>query len=155
MFSVNESQLQPSLKIVTEYFIDQEKYFYLIILHANVALFIGSLTMLATGTMLLTYMQHVCGMLKIASYRIECVMRINMLQNTLKNENLIFKRMIYAIDIHRQAMKLSKLMVSKFEIMFFCLITVGVICLSLNLFRVSFRFLKRFVHLHDIIFTNL
>ncbi|KYM80067.1 hypothetical protein ALC53_09489, partial [Atta colombica] len=66
MFSVNESQLQPSLKIVTEYFIDQEKYFYLIILHANVALFIGSLTMLATGTMLLTYMQHVCGMLKIA-----------------------------------------------------------------------------------------
>jgi len=29
-----------------------------------------------------------------------------MFQNTLKNENLIFKRMIYAIDIHRQAMKL-------------------------------------------------
>ncbi|KYQ57667.1 hypothetical protein ALC60_03629, partial [Trachymyrmex zeteki] len=66
MLSVNESQLQPSLKIVTEYFIDQERYFYLIILHADVAFFIGSLTMLATGTMLITYMQHVCGMLKIA-----------------------------------------------------------------------------------------
>jgi len=60
----NKSQLQP-LKI-TEYFIDQETYFYLIILHADVAFFIGSLAMLATGAMLLTYMQHVCGMLKIA-----------------------------------------------------------------------------------------
>ncbi|XP_011064039.1 PREDICTED: uncharacterized protein LOC105151812 [Acromyrmex echinatior] len=83
------------------------------------------------------YLQHICGMLSISSYRIERVMRINMFQNNnLKNENLIFKGMIYAIDIHRQAMRLSKLMISKFEIMLFCLITVGVICLSLNLFRI-------------------
>lgn len=35
-------------------------------------------------------------------------MGINMLQNiyTLENENLIFKGITYAIDIHRRAMKL-------------------------------------------------
>jgi len=34
-------------------------------------------------------------------------MGINMLQNiTLKNENLIFKGIICAVDIHRQAMRL-------------------------------------------------
>ena len=48
-----------------------------------------------------------CNKCILYSYRIEHVMRINILQNsTLKNENLIFKGMIYAIDIHRQAMKL-------------------------------------------------
>ncbi|XP_011059577.1 PREDICTED: uncharacterized protein LOC105149098 [Acromyrmex echinatior] len=108
MFSVNESQLQPSLKIVTEYFIDQERYFYLIILHADVAFFIGSLAMLATGTMFLTYMQHVCGMLKIASYRIEQAMTIGIRRmNGIKNANLICKGIIYAIDIHRKALKYS------------------------------------------------
>ncbi|XP_024878716.1 uncharacterized protein LOC112459049 [Temnothorax curvispinosus] len=93
--------------------------------------------MIAIGTMLIAYLQHTCGMFRISSYRIKRVMKINMLQNmTLKNENLIFKEIISAIDIHRQAMKLSELLVSKFEIMLFCLIGVGVISLSLNLFRI-------------------
>ncbi|XP_077264010.1 uncharacterized protein LOC143898422 isoform X1 [Temnothorax americanus] len=132
--NVSESR---HLLITTEYFIDQEKYFYLIVLHICAALCIGSTAMIAIGTMLIAYLQHTCGMFRISSYRIKRVMKINMLQNmTLKNENLIFKEIISAIDIHRQAMKLSELLVSKFEIMLFCLIGVGVISLSLNLFRI-------------------
>ncbi|XP_071637170.1 uncharacterized protein [Temnothorax longispinosus] len=125
------------LLITTEYFIDPEKYFYLIVLHICAAFCIGCTAMIAIGTMLIAYLQHTCGMFRISSYRIKRVMKINMLQNmTLKNENLIFKEIISAIDIHRQAMKLSELLVSKFEIMLFCLIGVGVISLSLNLFRI-------------------
>ncbi|XP_024892107.1 uncharacterized protein LOC112467646 isoform X1 [Temnothorax curvispinosus] len=94
--------------------------------------------MIAIGTMLITYLQHTCGMFRISSYRIERVMRTSVLQNiTSENEILIFKGIICAIDIHRQAMKLSELLISKFEIMLFCLIAVGVISLSLNLFRIS------------------
>ncbi|KYM96664.1 hypothetical protein ALC62_12711 [Cyphomyrmex costatus] len=55
--------------------------------------------------MLIAYLQHVCGMLSISSYRIERVMKINIQNTTLKNEDLIVKGLIYAIDIHRQAMK--------------------------------------------------
>jgi len=51
---------------MTEYFVDQEKYFYLILFHANVAFVIGATTMLATGTMLIVYQQHACGMFRIA-----------------------------------------------------------------------------------------
>jgi len=51
---------------MTEYFVDQEKYFYLILFHANVAFVIGATTMLATGTMLIVYQQHACGMFQIA-----------------------------------------------------------------------------------------
>ncbi|XP_071560139.1 uncharacterized protein [Temnothorax nylanderi] len=61
-----------------------------------------------------------------------------MLKNiSKKNEKVIFEGIICAIDMHRQAMKLSELLVSKFEIMLFCLIAVGVVSLSLNLFQVS------------------
>ncbi|XP_071637233.1 uncharacterized protein [Temnothorax longispinosus] len=68
VFSANASRPNPSLQIVTEYFIDQERYFYLIILHTDAAFCIGGLTIVAIGTMFILYMQHVCGMLKITSY---------------------------------------------------------------------------------------
>ncbi|XP_071637328.1 uncharacterized protein [Temnothorax longispinosus] len=114
------------LFIITEYFIDQEKYFYLILFHI---------------------------------YRIKHAMSIDILQNiTLKNKILMTEGIIYAVDIHRQAMKfvftstifvqylrliisfcfgrLSKDLLSAFEIMMFCLITCGVVCVSINLFQI-------------------
>jgi len=54
------------LRISTEYFIDQERYFYLLLLHVNTAMFIGSFVLTATGTMLVAYLHHACGMFKIA-----------------------------------------------------------------------------------------
>jgi len=54
------------LQISTEYFIDQERYFYLLLLHINTAMFIGSFTLTATGTMLVACLHHACGMFKIA-----------------------------------------------------------------------------------------
>jgi len=47
------------LQISTEYFIDQEKYI-------NATMTIGCLVLIATGTMLIAYLQHACGMFKIA-----------------------------------------------------------------------------------------
>ncbi|XP_071637189.1 uncharacterized protein [Temnothorax longispinosus] len=119
--------------IIIEKYSDNGKWYTITL----ITFCIGCTAMIAIGTMLIAYLQHTCGMFRISSYRIKRVMKINMLQNmTLKNENLIFKEIISAIDIHRQAMKLSELLVSKFEIMLFCLIGVGVISLSLNLFRI-------------------
>jgi len=62
----NNSQLSFSKHLVTEYFIDQEKYFSLIILHTLAAYYIGSVAMVATGTTLMAYLQHTCGMFNIA-----------------------------------------------------------------------------------------
>ncbi|XP_012056509.1 PREDICTED: uncharacterized protein LOC105619600 [Atta cephalotes] len=129
------------LPIMVEYFIDQEKYFYLILLHFYAITCVGGNVILAIGTLLLTYFQHICGIFKIAGYRIEHAININIRQNiTPKNEILMNEGIICAIDIHRQAMKLSKHLMSIFEVMMFCLIIVGVSCLTLNLFQVSFLF---------------
>jgi hypothetical protein len=51
---------------MTEYFIDKEKYSYFITLHTSAAFWIGICAILATGTMLITYLQHVCGLFSIA-----------------------------------------------------------------------------------------
>jgi len=54
------------LRISTEYFIDQERYFYLLLLHINTALFIGAFIMSVTGTMLVACLHHACGIFTIA-----------------------------------------------------------------------------------------
>jgi len=66
LFFANGTQLRPLLPLKTEYFIDQEKYLYWILFHANVALIIGGIVLIATGTILLFYQQHACGMFRIA-----------------------------------------------------------------------------------------
>ncbi|XP_018317169.1 uncharacterized protein [Mycetomoellerius zeteki] len=116
--------------------IDQEKYFYLIMLHALAATYIGTIAMMATGTTLLAYLQHICGMFSIASYRIE--QAINILQkDELKNESKIYKKIIYAVDIHRKAMEFTDFLISNFEGSFFFLIVIGITCLSLNLLQAA------------------
>ncbi|XP_071638279.1 uncharacterized protein [Temnothorax longispinosus] len=125
------------MQLVTEYFVDQEKYFFLILLHTNTAVCIGFTAMIATGTMFIAYFKFICGMFKISSYRIERAVKINILQNiTLKNKTLRSEDLISAVDIHRQAIQLSKQFVSKFVIMFFCLAYVFVIALCFNFVRI-------------------
>ncbi|XP_070151877.1 uncharacterized protein [Polyergus mexicanus] len=132
---MNVSQLH-SLPIIMEYFIDQEKYFYWILLHFNVSLCIGITALIGIGTTIIAYFQHMCGIIRISSYRIKRTVQINTLKNDkLKNE-ILMQGIISTVEIHRQAIKLSELLISTNEKMFFCLITVGVVSLSLNLFRI-------------------
>ncbi|XP_011863555.1 PREDICTED: uncharacterized protein LOC105559678 [Vollenhovia emeryi] len=132
----NVSQLR-RLPIMTEYFIDQEKYFYLILFHINLIFCIGSAAILAVGAMLITYFHHMCGIFRIACYRIEHAINIDIRQNLpLKNKILMTEGVICAVDIHRTAMKLSKHLMSILEVMMFCLIVCGVACLALNLFQI-------------------
>lgn len=62
----SSQQYQLQQIITTEYFIDQEKYSYFILLHMGTAVWIGSFALVATGTMLLAYLQYACGMFRIA-----------------------------------------------------------------------------------------
>ncbi|XP_067216094.1 uncharacterized protein [Linepithema humile] len=106
---INETRTHAALPLVTEYFVDQDRNFYLIILHTTAATFIGGVAMLSTGTILLVCQQYACGMFRIACYRIEqamtiCKLRKNYEKNNLKNELLIYKGLIYAVDMHREAM---------------------------------------------------
>ncbi|RLU21886.1 hypothetical protein DMN91_006268 [Ooceraea biroi] len=124
--------------MITEYFIDQEKYFYLIMLHINITIYLSAITAIAIGTMLISFFHHICGIFKVACYRIEHSMKFNVLKhnNKLNNKMLISEKIICAIDMHRQAMKLSLGLVSRYEVMTSYLTIFGVTSLSLNLFQI-------------------
>ncbi|XP_070152587.1 odorant receptor 30a-like isoform X2 [Polyergus mexicanus] len=131
---MNESRSHSTV-LLTQYFVDQEKYFYLIFLHINAAFCIGGTAIIGTGTMLIAYLKHACGMFTIASYRIEQAMTINNLQNSFQNEIAIYKGIICAVDVHCKAIEFCKSLISSVEGLFFILIGFGVISLSLNLFE--------------------
>ncbi|XP_070152590.1 odorant receptor 4-like [Polyergus mexicanus] len=135
---INESQLQSqTIQIITEYFVDQQKYIYLTVLHTNAVIYIGSTTITATGTMLLGYCIHACGLFTIACYRMEQAMTTKMLENiNMKNRSMICKKIFYAVEIHCKAMKFSDLILSNFEGSILLLIAILVISLSLNVFSI-------------------
>ncbi|KAG7213140.1 hypothetical protein KM043_002455 [Ampulex compressa] len=55
--------LQPTLM---EYFVDQQTYFYPILLHTFVVISISCMIVVATDTSFIMYMQHIFGMLELA-----------------------------------------------------------------------------------------
>lgn len=126
---LNESRPR-SIHVITEYFIDHEKYFLLILLHEVFATFVGGITIVATGTIIMAYAQHTCGMLKIVrwenlivkliyeiidylidwrkifSFRIEHVLDNNILQHSSPQiERIICNRIVHAVDLHRRTLK--------------------------------------------------
>ncbi|XP_026825869.1 uncharacterized protein LOC105287178 isoform X4 [Ooceraea biroi] len=124
-----------NLILMTEYFVDQEKYYYVMLLHINITASIAVFILVAIGTMFITFLQYIYGLFKIASYRMEHSLDMDTLNNSMKDVNLVSKKIICAIVLQRQAMNLPKFLVNKLESMMFFLILFGVTSLSLNLFR--------------------
>ncbi|XP_026825904.1 uncharacterized protein LOC105285842 isoform X3 [Ooceraea biroi] len=135
--STNKSQSPSTLHIMTEYFIDQKKYFYLIMMHKEAASCIGVTAIVATGTMTMLYFQHACGMFMIASYRIEqATSSINLSDSNKRNKDLTCMGIIYAIDMHRKAMRFVNHILSAFHIYYFFMIAAAVISVSFISFRI-------------------
>ncbi|XP_014478960.1 PREDICTED: uncharacterized protein LOC106746676 [Dinoponera quadriceps] len=107
VWPANESRPYPPLQITMEYFSDQETYFYLFALHTSVIFCIGETTLLATGAIIIAYVQYVCGMFRVASYRMEQAMVGTLKMSDTKYKSLVHKKIIYAIDMHRRALKLA------------------------------------------------
>ncbi|XP_067209657.1 odorant receptor 4-like [Linepithema humile] len=126
---------RPQYWLKMEYFIDEERYFYVSLLHTNVALIIASLTTIGTGALIIVYFQYACAMFQIASYRLEQAIQIYTVQGViLLNEKMIYKKIVCAIDIHRKAMMFTDQIISTFQMLLMILLISTVIVLSLNFY---------------------
>ncbi|XP_026824859.1 uncharacterized protein LOC105282623 isoform X3 [Ooceraea biroi] len=139
----NESHTSPMIQFLSEYFHVSEKYQFLVLVHFNTAMTAGSIVFVGTTTMLFSYFLHICGMFEIArrnvvySYRIEQAMAIELLHNChIKNRIMIYRKMICAIDMQRQAMESVKYIVTVIDETAFVLAITTVVCMSCYLFRV-------------------
>ncbi|XP_019887990.1 odorant receptor 24a isoform X7 [Ooceraea biroi] len=124
---VNISRPLYNMQFVTEYFIDKEKNFYLILLHTYAFLYIAIIVLVGGGLMGCAYLKHVCGLFSIASYRIEQSMIANIHEKT-DQWNKMKKKIRLAVDAHRTAIDFNET--------YFCLMVVAVLCLCLNLYKV-------------------
>lgn len=64
MPDANETRLR-RLPIKAEYLIDQQKYFYPILLHLFLVAIFGITTVIATEALYMVYTQHACGLFHI------------------------------------------------------------------------------------------
>ncbi|XP_019887991.1 odorant receptor 24a isoform X8 [Ooceraea biroi] len=101
---VNISRPLYNMQFVTEYFIDKEKNFYLILLHTYAFLYIAIIVLVGGGLMGCAYLKHVCGLFSIASYRIEQSMIANIHEKT-DQWNKMKKKIRLAVDAHRTAIE--------------------------------------------------
>ncbi|XP_023313365.1 odorant receptor 82a-like [Trichogramma pretiosum] len=60
-----------SLIYMVQFYVDQEKYFYVLLLHSYITTAAGVLPILATDTFYASIAQHACGMLAILGHRLE------------------------------------------------------------------------------------
>ncbi|XP_011344314.1 uncharacterized protein LOC105283337 isoform X6 [Ooceraea biroi] len=97
---------------------------------------VAGVSFLATGTMLLSCLKHICGILRIASYRFDRAIPATLQSITLKNETIIYKELIYAVDIHRKAMECAKFFMDNMERSLLVLTMITVLCMSLNLYGI-------------------
>lgn len=65
---INESRPFRVSYFVTEYFVDEEKYFYLIFMHINIAIVIGMMSTVGTGAIFAVCLKCACGFFRIARW---------------------------------------------------------------------------------------
>ncbi|KAH0956383.1 Or9e1 [Eciton burchellii] len=118
----------------TEYFVDPQKYSYLILLHTYAAIYIGIIALVGTGTTMIGYLKHACAFFRIASYRIEQAMNMNTMGN-INTTNKMQRGIKHAVDLHCKTIEYSELYMNIFEGTFITSESINVLCLSLNLFQ--------------------
>ncbi|XP_019696755.1 uncharacterized protein LOC109503779 isoform X1 [Harpegnathos saltator] len=121
---------------VTEYFVDPKQYYYPILCHWLFSIFFNSSIMIATTTLHIVYVEHICGMLSVASYRIEHSIEKHASSNsTDKEASVIFQNISTAVELHRKAVQCSTFLSTTFALDFFLMVVASVLSLSLNLMR--------------------
>ncbi|KAL6264351.1 hypothetical protein P5V15_004463 [Pogonomyrmex californicus] len=131
---LNESRTR-HLPFMVEYFLNEQKYFYLLFLHIAVTVILGITTVIATEALMLAYVYHICGMFKVIRYRIERALNASTSISPMLRENMIHIKIIDAIEIHQRTIEFFEYLSSTFSLSYFILMVLGVISLSLNLFR--------------------
>ncbi|XP_035725133.1 odorant receptor Or2-like isoform X1 [Vespa mandarinia] len=119
---------------VAEYFIDQEVYYYPILLHMYTIFLVGLTVVIATEAFYVIIVQHACGLFHIVGYRFEQVFKESTLNSiSLSRKSLEINYLIIrAINSHQNAIKFVDHMNSCFSNSYFMLIILSVISLIMN-----------------------
>ncbi|XP_011861308.1 PREDICTED: odorant receptor 63a-like [Vollenhovia emeryi] len=126
---LNESRPR-ELIFPAEYFIDQQKYFYILTIHVLMGLFFIATSAIATESFSLANALHAFGLFNIASYRMKNILiGINRQRDICLNKEYAIScnKIIAAVDFHRRAIEFSELLKESFGPMYLILF-MGCVC---------------------------
>ncbi|KAL6264372.1 hypothetical protein P5V15_004484 [Pogonomyrmex californicus] len=137
--TMNESR-QVQLPVLTEYFIDQETYIVPIVCHMGFVHLCAFTSMIASETFLMSCVQHACGLFEIASYRIEQALHKDMVHGITsftKRNSIICRGIINGFSMYKKAIEFIEILKVYCKWAYSSLLPLGVLSLSINLYRFS------------------
>ncbi|XP_071574693.1 odorant receptor 4-like isoform X2 [Temnothorax nylanderi] len=117
-----------------EYYIDLEKYYYLVLIHNYLTTAIRLTTIVASDTYVAILVQHCCALFSIVRYRLEYI-RKTIKQDKelalLEEDNKFYKNFVYCIQKHKDALRFARCLEIVYTKAFF--VEVGLIILAMSL----------------------
>ncbi|XP_026828795.1 uncharacterized protein LOC105285743 isoform X3 [Ooceraea biroi] len=96
----------------------------------------GAIGVMAIALTFLSFGFHSCALLKLTNYHVKIMMDQTVLQTpSPRKEQVIYERIVFAIAVHRRALQFCKQFVLSLETWFFVITIIGVLSLSINIFR--------------------
>ncbi|XP_076239964.1 uncharacterized protein LOC143182665 isoform X2 [Calliopsis andreniformis] len=135
LFSVNNGTRSFELIILSEYFIDRDKYINVILLHTNICIIVSVCVIIATESLTLIGGYYLCGLLELVSYHVNRVVEetaCSYLENML-----IHDKIKATVKVHYNALELVGYANDNFAMHYMLLLGLGVISSSINLYRAS------------------
>ncbi|KAG7213147.1 hypothetical protein KM043_002462 [Ampulex compressa] len=101
---LNESR-ERKLPMVTEYFVDQQTYFYPILFHIYVVALIGVTAFTASEGPVIIFISHLCGMFVITRKRLDHVLEKESADITRDKDTAIYEAIICAVVAHNKTLE--------------------------------------------------
>ncbi|CAK9795539.1 hypothetical protein ANTQUA_LOCUS396 [Anthophora quadrimaculata] len=116
-----------------EYFVDQQKYFYPIAVHIIMVNIFGVIILLSTEVSAITLIQHICGLYKIVSYRIDHAFVSNIPGLSSAERNIVVhKRIVSLVNLHLRVKKYVSILQKNYTTTYFILFMLGIVICTLS-----------------------
>ncbi|XP_066598889.1 odorant receptor 4-like isoform X2 [Prorops nasuta] len=121
----------------SEYFIDQEEYFYFISLHIALTSIFGVTVVVSVDCMYIVLIRHACAMFSVVGWKLENFMfkRKGCVRASSIHAKEILDEIVDSIDAHERALKFSELIESCYTWSMLLQLGLSLICMSFILVR--------------------
>ncbi|XP_076681801.1 odorant receptor Or2-like isoform X3 [Andrena cerasifolii] len=123
------------MPIMIEYFVDQDRYFYWIVLHIDFTVVFGIAILIVTESIFIYFITHACALFEIIGDRVERVLESSIL-NVLRGKTYlsIHGQLVAIIQLHQRVLKFIENLNTSMLTHYCILIAIGVVSLSMNLY---------------------
>ncbi|XP_035741917.1 uncharacterized protein LOC118450331 [Vespa mandarinia] len=140
---LNESR-HMELPVLAEYFIDEQKHFYLIYFHMVVSIMIIITILIAIDTQLMVFCCHVSGAFAVVSFRLEHFLKndatLDGLSDLQRKES--YKHVSLSIKGHKRALEFVKRMELLFSYSLLVQCGLNILCMSICLYQIKLLYGK-------------